>query len=239
MDHTLFAGDIHLRPDRPETRRRFFDAVRARRGALRRLVLLGDVFDYWIGPRQLDGGEYREVLEGFAELTRSGVHIDFIHGNRDYFVEGKFARRTGVRVAGSSLRLELGGRNVECAHGDFIFNRNPKYAAYRRLMRFSALRAAYQAMPAAVGKSIARGFRVVSRRTTPAVSWTDEDLLGGAEPLFARGVDVLICGHIHKPAHLACERGGRRRDLFVVGDWDGTCDVVEFDGSRWRFGSPF
>jgi len=140
-----------------------------------------------------------------------------------------------VRVAGAEATFKMGGREVLCAHGDFIYNRNPKYAAYRRLMKFGAVRTAVLSIPASVGKSLARGFRGVSRKTTPAYRWTREDLLAGAGPHFERGVDVLICGHIHKPTHLQCERGGRPRDLYVVGDWDGTGDCVEFDGSAWRF----
>src|SRR6185503_12789330 len=97
--------------------------------------------------------------------TKSGLEILFLHGNRDYFVEGAFERATGVRVAGSEISFKLGGREVLCAHGDFIYNRNTKYTAYRRLMRFGAVRAAVLSIPAAVGKSLARGFRGVSRRT--------------------------------------------------------------------------
>jgi len=183
----------------------------------------------------LKGGDYREALEGLRRLTRTGLEVLFLHGNRDYFVEASFERATGVRVAGSEISFRLGGREVLCAHGDFIYNRNTKYTAYRRLMKFGAVRAAVLAIPSAVGKSLARGFRGVSRRTTPAYLWSRQDLLDGARPHFDRGVDVLICGHIHKPTHLECERGGRRRDLYVVGDWDGTCDCVEFDGSTWTF----
>ncbi len=232
---TLFAGDIHLRPGDSAAAKRFFSFVEGRRGRLDRLVLLGDFFDYWIGPRHLKGGDYREAIDGLRRLTRAGLEVFFIHGNRDYFVEEAFERATGVRVAGSEISFKLGGREVLCAHGDFIYNRNTKYTAYRRLMRFGAVRAAVLSIPAAVGKSLARGFRGVSRRTTPTHKWTRQDLLDGAAPVFDRGTDVLICGHIHRPIHLEVERGGRRRDLYVVGDWDGTCDCVEFDGSSWSF----
>jgi UDP-2,3-diacylglucosamine hydrolase len=231
---TLFAGDVHLRPGDADAARRFFAFVESRR-PLDRLVLLGDFFDYWIGPRHLKGGDYGEALAALRRLTRSGVEVDFIHGNRDYFVEESFERATGVRVAGAEASYRLGGREVLCAHGDFIYNRNPKYTAYRRLMKFGAVRAAVLSIPAPVGKSLARGFRGVSRKTTPAYLWSDADLLKGAEAHFERGVDVLICGHIHRPTHLHCERHGRRRDLYVVGDWDGTGDWVGFDGSSWTF----
>ena len=233
---TLFAGDIHLRPGDAAAARRFFSFMESKRPRLDRLVLLGDFFDYWIGPSHLEGGDYRDAVEGLRRLTKSGLDVLFLHGNRDYFTEEAFERATGVRVAGAEVSMKLGGREVLCAHGDFIYNRNPKYTAYRRLMKFGAVRTAVLSIPASVGKTLARGFRGVSRKTTPAHRWTPEDLLKGAAPRFDRGADVLICGHIHLPVHLECERGGRRKDLYVVGDWDGTRDVVEFDGSAWTFG---
>ena len=162
--------------------------------------------------------------------------VGTVHTSDRYMASGSLAFSPILNAAvGDQVTLNLGGREVLSAHGDFIYNRNPKYSAYRRLMRFGTVRGAVLSIPAAVGKTLARGFRGVSRRTTPLVNWTDGDLLKGAEPHFAKGVDVLICGHIHRPAHLECERGGRRRDLYVVGDWGGAGECVEFDGSRWTF----
>ena len=101
MSRTLFAGDIHLRPGDAAAARRFFAYVEGR--PLDRLVLLGDFFDYWIGPKHLEGTDYREAIDGLRRLTRGGLEVLFIHGNRDYFVEGAFERATGVRVAGSEV----------------------------------------------------------------------------------------------------------------------------------------
>ena len=50
-------------------------------------------------------------------------------------MEERFARATGMTILGDRARLELGGRSVALAHGDFVYNRNPKYSAYRALMR--------------------------------------------------------------------------------------------------------
>ncbi len=235
MGSVLFAGDVHLRPGAPEGNRRFLGFLRSRRPSLSRLVLLGDVFDYWIGPRHLDGPDYREVLEELRRTADAGVRVDFLHGNRDYLVEESFEKRTGCVVAGEGLDLELGGLKVHCAHGDFIYNRNPKYAAYRRVMKNRAVRAAVLAIPAGIGKSLARGFKKVSRKTTPAYDWTEDDLLAGARPFFERGVDLLVVGHIHRPQRLQEKVGGRTRTLVVVGDWDGGADTLEFDGREWTF----
>src|SRR5687768_4382376 len=100
-ERTLFAGDIHLRPGDAAAARRFCSFIESKRPSLDRLVLLGDFFDYWIGPRHMKGNDYREAIEGLRKLTRTGLEIVFLHGNRDYFVEEGFERATGVRVAGS------------------------------------------------------------------------------------------------------------------------------------------
>ncbi|MBI2900648.1 MAG: UDP-2,3-diacylglucosamine diphosphatase [Planctomycetes bacterium] len=230
MSRSLFVADVHLAPGKPESQQAFVRFLEAQRG-LDALYLLGDIFDYWIGPRHLRSPDYRPAIDALRAAVRSGTRILFVPGNRDYFVDGTFASATGVRMLGDSAVVELGGRRVLLAHGDFVYNRNPKYAAYRRLMRFGALRSLYLAMPERMSRGIARGFKTVSMKTTPAVRWTREALIDGARPHFARGIDVLVCGHIHAPQHVRTEYRNRPRDVYVLGDWDGGGrEVLEFDG---------
>lgn len=229
MSRILFAADIHLRPRSPEHNRPFLDFLEEECEAL---YLLGDVFDYWIGPKHLRSVDYREELEALRKKS-SRCKVFFIHGNRDYFVDEKFARATGVAILGERARLELGGRTVLLAHGDFIYNTNAKYAAYRALMRSRPVADLFLAIPAAAGKALARGFRKVSKKTTPAVAWSRDDLVARAQPIFDLGNDVLICGHIHAPQQVTVEARERRRDIFILGDWDGgTRDYVEFEEGR-------
>lgn len=223
MSRTLFLSDVHLHPGDPVRQEKFVSFL-SRQTEVGAIYLLGDLFDYWIGPRHLDLPDYRVTLEGLRRLTGRGVRIGFIPGNRDYLVEQRFHRETGVDLLGEESVCELGGRRVHLSHGDFLFNKNPKYTAYRRLMRFRMLRAAYMALPSGVGSGIALGFRKVSVRTTPYVAWSDEELLSRAGRLFDRGMDVVVCGHIHLPRHL--RRDGR--ELFVMGDWGGEGEYVEY-----------
>ncbi len=239
LGRIAFVSDVHLKPESPEQRRPFVEFLNTQARGLEALYLLGDIFDYWLGPRHLASEDYRDVLEEIRACVRSGVRVFFVPGNRDYFVERRFEEFTGVRVAGESVSIEVAGRRLFGAHGDFVFNRNPKYAAYRRLMRFGLMRSLYLALPRVVGRGIVRGFRRISVRTTPPVRWSDEALLEGARPFFRRGADVLVCGHIHAPRHLQERLDGRVRDLFVLGDWEGgSREWLEFDGSfrlrPWR-----
>ena len=237
MASTLFVADVHLHPGGSEKNGRFLDFLRGPASAASALYLMGDIFDYWIGPKHLKSGDYRGVLDALSDLSRR-VKLYWIHGNRDYLIEQRFAARTGVKILGADTTLALGGRSVYAAHGDFLYNRNPDYTAYRRLMNFSIPQTIFTSIPAAVGKGMARSFKVVSRKTTPAYTWTREALVDGARRLFERGRDVVICGHIHRPQHVTVEQGGKARDLFILGDWDGTAEYVEFDGKGFSLKRP-
>ncbi len=231
----IFVSDSHVHPGLPRGEHPFLDFLRGPCARADVVWLLGDIFDYWTGPGNLSGPWYRELLGELRGLTRRGVRVEFIHGNRDYLVGKKFERTTGVHVAGSSRSLVLGGRRVYLAHGDFIYNRNPKYTAYRHVMNFPLLRHAVLSIPTPLGARLARRFQKVSRRTTPTVAWSERDILEGAKPFFRRGADVVVCGHIHLPQHRVMEMNGATKEVYILGDWDGgTMHYLEYDG-EFRF----
>ncbi len=231
MPRTLFVGDVHLEPRRPETWRPFMDLLERECDDL---YLLGDTFDYWVGPGQIRSGEYGEAIEAIRRKA-ARARIYFLRGNRDYLVDRKFARAAGVTLLEDRVRLKLGGKSVLAAHGDFLYNKIPKYAAYRAMMRSRPVGDLWRQVPTGVGEALARGFKAVSARTTRKIRWSHDELEGLARPVFEGGIDVLICGHIHQPHHLRVRAGGRTCELFVVGDWaGGTRECVEHDGGGFR-----
>jgi UDP-2,3-diacylglucosamine hydrolase len=232
MARTLFVSDVHLRANDPSANEPFFGLVERDWDTL---YVVGDLFDYWIGPKHLAMSDYQEELARLKRLS-GRMQMFFLKGNRDYLVEEKFERKTGFRVLGDRARIELGGRTILLAHGDFLYNTNPKYSAYRTLMRSKPIEDLWLQLPAFVGRTVVRGFRKVSPLTTPRYSWSQERLLERARPLFKQGADMLITGHIHQPQHLTEGVRGRTCDLYVMGDWcGGTQDYVEHDGRTFHF----
>jgi UDP-2,3-diacylglucosamine hydrolase len=231
MGRTLFVSDVHLRPRDPAGNASFFRFLEE---PCERLYIVGDLFDYWIGPKQLLVGDYDPELEALREKSRS-CRIFFIKGNRDYLLEGRFERASGAKVLGDRARVEVGGRGVVLAHGDFLFNKNPKYAAYRALMRSRPIEDLWLSLPAFVGRFMVRGYRKVSPMTTRPVTWSREEIAERARPHFAPDDDVLICGHIHQPQTVDVDVAGRPRRVFIMGDWcGGTQDYVAFDAGRFE-----
>ena len=232
----LFVSDVHLAPGDDARMERFVAWLG--RHADADVYILGDLVDYWLGSRHLAWPDYRPLLDGLARLTKRGARIKLQPGNRDFLVRGDFTRATGVELIRPEVRLALDGRTFLLAHGDFLFNRNFKYSAYRRTMKLTLLRDAVDLLPEAATRGLVRRYRRVSQMTTPDYAWSDADLLRAAMRHFDRGVDVLVAGHIHQPRHLRFDRDGRPRDLVVLGDWIGASDYAEWSDGTLRMLRP-
>ena len=89
----LFISDLHLSEERPAANERFFSLLEKRRASADALYILGDFFEYWIGDDDL-AYPFNAVIAGaLRELSRSGVPLYFMHGNRDFLVGERFCAR--------------------------------------------------------------------------------------------------------------------------------------------------
>ncbi|MGH8721650.1 MAG: UDP-2,3-diacylglucosamine diphosphatase, partial [Burkholderiales bacterium] len=90
MPATLFISDLHLTGERPAINERFFEFLRTQASRAAALYVLGDLFEYWIGDDELDaaGGDplARRVADALGAVSRQGVRVAFMHGNRDFLV---------------------------------------------------------------------------------------------------------------------------------------------------------
>src|SRR4030067_1137132 len=234
-----FLSDVHISVDSPNRLNKFRKFIKTYATSLDRLYLIGDIFDYWIGPGHLKLPDYREVIEMLRLASYNGLKIYLIYGNRDYLICDRFSRITGVTLLGSESVIALNGHKVLLAHGDFIYNRNIRYTTYRRLMAFSIIRNIYTSLMPQVGKWVALRYRAISKRDNEErYSSFGKDLITPTIEVFRNGYDVLICGHIHKPQTISFTLNGRRCNVFVLGDWDDGCEYVEYCDGRFTL-KPF
>lgn len=238
MPRILFVSDIHITPQVPSRFEHFNRFISGEVGRLDELYLVGDIFEYWIGPRHLELGDYRPMLDLLKALVRKGVRVHFVTGNRDYLVCERFEEATGVRVWGERCVIDLDGRRVCLLHGDRMYNRDWTYTLYRRFMDLRWVRKCFTSLPTGLGRGIAGSFRSTTMRvpkgTYPS---TQEEIVGPTRRVFQEGMDVLICGHIHKPCHLQVDLGKRTGELFVLGEWDEQCDYLEYQDGRFSLRS--
>ncbi|MBI3272341.1 MAG: UDP-2,3-diacylglucosamine diphosphatase [Planctomycetes bacterium] len=240
----LFISDCHVTPAEPARGRRllrFLEAIRRTPdpdGPVSTLYVLGDLFDYWLGPAHVLAPDHAEVLAGLRATVDAGIGVRFLPGNRDFLAGEELERATGARVAGDEEQLLVGGRRVLLLHGDVLCGRDTRYLAWRRLVRARPVRALARSLPARLLRPIALAARGTSRRLgeAPGAAAVRAMLPATMEALFRRtGVDAVVCGHAHRPRRIDVRVGGGERPLFVLGDWDGPAVVLEARRGDLRF----
>lgn len=213
----------------------FLRFLRGEFAHLKSLYILGDLFEFWIGGAHIGLPDFQAVLQLFREITRSGVEVCFVHGNRDFHVDGSFQRRTGVKVLGEQAAIELGGRRALLLHGDSLCTADVHYHSYRRFARSLAGRSFFRAMPLPLKTIVAKCMTLASSYTGSARnggqhSLSKSELMG----FFKNGYELVICGHVHQPGERRWVLNGRECVLYVLGSWDEKGMYLEFDGKEFR-----
>ena len=95
---TLFISDLHLCDQRPAITRLFLGFLAGEARTADALYILGDLFEFWVGDDATGENEFRRVIDGLAGLTRAGVPLRVMYGNRDFLMRKRFEEVTGGRL---------------------------------------------------------------------------------------------------------------------------------------------
>jgi len=235
---TLFASDLHLHRDRPQSIASF---VRLARGAARRasaLYLLGDVFDQWLGDDDTTP-PHPAVEEELRRLCDAGVRVGFAAGNHDFLVGREFALRTGIVLLDEVTVIELAGRRTAITHGDQLCTGDTDYQAFRVHTRDPTVQRTFLALPIAERARMAAQLRHRSRELTTLKPADITDVAPDAVASLLREhrADDLIHGHTHRPATHRLEVDGRERRRIVLADWYAGDCVLVFENGKYRSAS--
>lgn len=220
----LFVSDLHLSAQMPKTAAAFFRFLDEEAAKVRRLYLLGDIFEYWAGDDDLDDPFNRKVVDALRALSHKGVALYWVAGNRDFLVGDAFAKATGMTLLPDPNVAVIGGQRVLLLHGDAQCTDDKDYMEFRSQVRNPAWQTAFLAKPLVERKMIIEGMREGSRDAQREKSMAIMDVNQSAiAKLFdAHQVDIMIHGHTHRPA----SHREAHRVRHVLSDWDCEGDVV-------------
>jgi UDP-2,3-diacylglucosamine hydrolase len=207
-------------------------------GETERIVILGDLFDFWFEYKHVIFSGYFDVLRAFADLADAGVEIDFVIGNHDFWA-GRFLTQHLRFKIHEQLTLELGGRRVLFVHGDGINPRDVGYRIYKRIARARIVVRLFGLIHPDWAMGIAQGVARGSRRLKRV-----DDLSKGAEvkPLqeYAKRAlregkaDVVMCGHSHYPVREEHPTPNGTGLYINTGDWLFHKSYVVWDGEDFH-----
>ena len=208
---TLIVSDLHL--GLPTARPRDLLAM-LEESSFNRLILLGDVFHDW-RFRHLCADTWRLLAHIRRLSQRDEAEIVWVLGNHDRHLAHLVAKLMGVETK-ESFRWSYAGRRFEALHGDrfdSFVSRYPPFAdafsaAYAFAQRWLSRRGEW---PAAL-----------DRQQVGLSNLCEEVAAGARRHADAAGIDVIVCGHTHRPRHKVFDLpgpAGRRVEYFNTGCW--------------------
>ena len=235
MARALFISDLHLAGERPDTSERFFRFLSGEAAGAQLLCVLGDLFEYWIGDDELDAADgdplARDTARAFRNLTRSGVRVHLMHGNRDFLLGEGFVAATGTGLLQDPTVLQVAGIPTLLMHGDTLCTDDHDYQAWRRTARSETWRREFLAAPLAERRAQVLELREKSRQVVAAKPAEIMDVNDTAvrEAFRRHGVRRLIHGHTHRSAYHEIEVNGARCERWVLPDWYGRGGYLAVD----------
>jgi UDP-2,3-diacylglucosamine hydrolase len=174
----------------------------------RHLVLLGDLFHVWVGARRYETAEVRDVVAALARLRDRGVRIDYVEGNRDFFIANSPYAEVFDRV-GDEVRFETAGRRFLAVHGDGLNDRDHLYRFWNRLSKSALSRFLMFHLP----RTLARWSVGVTERQLAKTNFKHKSTIpDGVIREYAlrrlqEGFDVLLLGHFHREKRWSVDGG--------------------------------
>jgi len=196
-----------------EREKLFVEFLEKARGDADRLILLGDIFDFWFEYKHVIPSHFFRILKA---LDNFAAHIEthFVAGNHDLWVDG-FIESLNIAVHRDCLELVMDGRRLFFAHGDKLRNTDLGGKTVRFLLSNKISIALFWLIHPDLAYEIARFASNASRRRSSSISIPSNPMPSAAAAIFDEGFDLVSLGHTHIP-YLDYVKNG----IFLsTGDW--------------------
>lgn len=227
----IFIADSHLSDPCTPAYRHLVDFLKKQKGQIDHLILLGDIFEFWVGYRHCVFSAYLEILETLQQLHAAGAKIVMVEGNHDFHVGSFFSSNLNSTIFSDDGQLQLGTNRLYLCHGDTVAA-TPNYLRLRRFFRSSFAQLLIRILPPDITWRIAEILGNISRKQRHKKPQRqhilpEQSITQYAQHQFDLGCDTFICGHFHQAWHHQLDN----RQIIVAGNWGETYHyVVHKDG---------
>jgi UDP-2,3-diacylglucosamine hydrolase len=167
-----------------------------------RLIILGDLFDFWFEYRHAIPKENFDMLLLLREVSRQGIQIDYISGNHDFWMDDFFSEHLKIAVHRDALDVTYAGRRIYCLHGDGLAPADRGYRILKRVLRNRLAIWCYRKLPPDWAIPLAKAVSGSSREYTTRRDHTfAADYEEFARNKLDDGYDVVVIGHLHVPVY--------------------------------------
>ena len=228
-----FISDLHLTPDQTDLGERFKDYLSNLASlGIRRLFILGDLFEYWLGDdasEHLGQTDYERILE---ITSNSNIAISVLHGNRDFLLGSEFSKRTGCTLIKEPFLLKTQTCKALLLHGDSLCTDDTEHQTFRNMVRTEDWQLNFLRRPILEREKLAQTVRYRSEygKSVKHQDIMDVNQFAIAEEFNRTSARVMIHGHTHRPGIHKIELNDSETAYRVVlGDWANTPSTAVLD----------
>jgi len=188
------------------------------------LVMLGDIFDFWVGDHGFYTKQFQPYIDAVLAVQKAGIKVIYFEGNHDVHVK-KFWDSVGIETHVEDEYFQFGKLNVRLSHGDLINPNDHKYLKYREFIRRPLLEKLAHILPARELTMIGKVASRKSRKRSSHYRRHNEDQLielirTYAEKCFReKPFDILFTGHMHVRDDWVGNIDGRAFRSVNLGSW--------------------
>ena len=230
---TLFISDIHLGTKACQAEA-LLDFLRDHEADT--IYLVGDIIDGWALRKNWYWPQaHNDVVQKLLRKARKGTRIIYLPGNHDEFLRNYYGTHFGgIEVVADAIHETADGRKFLVVHGDefdFVI-RHARWLAYLGDWAYDTailLNRWLGAIRRRMGLtywSLSAWAKLKVKNAVNVISKFEDQLI---EEAATRGVDGVICGHIHH----AIKRKMGNITYVNTGDWVESCTAaVEHEDGR-------
>ncbi len=243
MKSVYFISDIHLgapsltQEFEVKRRRELLDIFEIIANTGSRLIIVGDLFDFWYEYKFVVPKDYFWLYAKFKDMIAKGVAMDYVAGNHDFFLGEFFSKSVGVKVYQDGFSENINGKKFLIVHGDGLAVKDFGYKLLKKILRIRFTRSVIRWIHPDVGFSLAKAFSKKSREYTTNRDFGEMDgMILFAKEKLEDGYDFVVMGHNHVPK---LEHFGK--GVYInLGDWLNNFTYGVFDGEamqlmKWEF----
>jgi UDP-2,3-diacylglucosamine hydrolase len=190
------------------------------------LVLAGDVFDLFVGNKEIFRERYAEFVTALREAGSRGVKIHYIEGNHDFLLKQVFAEVPNFHLSTSEIEFDLEGKRFFFSHGDTADRTDYGYRLLRLFFRSPVMRTFVQLAPGPwidwIGQHSSRKSSHAKPRLPTGLPVDQFERLrkvyrNYAAERISQGYDFVVMGHCHDLDEMMFRVGERQGQYINIG----------------------
>lgn len=231
MIDTVFISDLHLHPNEPEIQARFNTFIEWAKHSVKKLYILGDLFNTWVGDDELNDWS-RGIAQQIYSLKSHGIKVFYMHGNRDFLLGKTFAQLAGWEVIYEPAFINLGTEKAMLMHGDSYCTKDINHQRLRKLTRNRLFPFIFLRLPLTFRKRLASELRSQSMKSGKSMVEMDVVVDSVIKHMIQHSTKVLIHGHTHKCAVSVYPHKEYELKRYVLSDWDDNPQLLCYDYTK-------